>query len=185
MPEVSLPVSLARRVRRSPPSAGRCRVVAVDGPSGAGKTTLADALGHELGAQVVHVDDLIPGWDGLTAGPGIVARDILQPLTRGEDGGYLRYDWVEGRYAEWQPVPQADHLVLDGCGSGARAIAVHLALLVWVDADREVRFERGIARDGETFRPHWTAWEQASQTMFAAEDTAARADVRVTGSSDD
>jgi hypothetical protein len=51
-----------------------------------------------------------------------------------------------------------------------------------------VRFRRGIARDGETYRPHWERWAWQETAHFAAEATACRADVRVDGagaSSDD
>ncbi len=157
-------------------------MVAVDGPSGAGKSTLAESLGEELGAQVVRVDDLIPGWRGLSVGPGLLRRDVIEPLSRGHDAAYRRYDWDRGEYAEWCPVPAAPYLVLEGCASGTRELAPYLSLLVWVDAPRELRFERGMERDGETFRPHWEQWEVDSQALFAAEGTAARADVRVDGS---
>jgi uridine kinase len=182
VPEVSLPVALARRAQAAPARAGSCRVVAVDGPSGAGKSTLAAALGVALGAQVVRVDDLIPGWQGLSAAAGILRRDVLEPLARGQDGAYRRYDWDRGEYAEWCPVPAAPYLVVEGCASGARELAPYLSLLVWVDAPLELRFARGMERDGETFRPHWEQWEADSQALFAREGTAARADVRVDGS---
>jgi hypothetical protein len=182
VPEVSLPADLAGRVRGAPPRAGTCRVVAVDGPSGAGKSTLAAAVGSALGAQVVRVDDLIPGWDGLSVASGIVRRDVLEPLTRGEDGGYRRYDWDRGAYAEWCPVPLAPYLVVEGCASGSSELAPYLSLLVWVDAPLELRFARGMERDGETFRPHWERWEADSQALFAREGTAARADMRIDGS---
>lgn len=177
MPEVEPSARLARLLAEAPPRAGHCRVLAVDGPSGAGKTTLAQALAGRLGAQVVPVDDLIPGWSGLRAGPALLRRDVLEPLARGSDGRYRRYDWVRAEYAEWVPVPLAAHLVLDGCGSGAREVAAYLSLLVWVDADRDLRFARGMERDGESFWPHWTAWERESQDLFAEEGTRARADV--------
>src|SRR5664279_4003979 len=111
MPEVELPVALARRLLETPPRAGTCRVLAVDGPTGAGKSTLAAAIAAELGAQVVQLDDLIPGWDGLRAGAAIVLRDVVEPIARGADGGYRRYDWHQGEYADWCRVPRADHLV--------------------------------------------------------------------------
>ncbi len=41
-------------------------VIAVDGPAGAGKTTLATnlalALSQDLKVQVIHMDDLYDGW---------------------------------------------------------------------------------------------------------------------------
>jgi uridine kinase len=181
VPDPTVVASLARRARAAPARADGCRVVAVDGPSGAGKSTLADALGLELGAQVVRVDDLIPGWSGLDVAAPIVVRDILEPLARGADGGYRRYDWDRKEYAEWQTVPPAAYLVVEGCASGSRVAAAYLALLVWVEAPIELRFERGMARDGETFRPYWERWEAQSSALFAAEHTRERADVMVDG----
>jgi uridine kinase len=184
MPDVELPALLARRLHAAPPQAGRCRFLAVDGPSGSGKSTLAAAVATELGAQVVEVDQLIPGWGGLRAGPPILLRDVVEPIARGTDGGYRRYDWVQGQYAEWCPVPRAAHLVVEGCGAGDRQLAAYLSLLVWVEADLELRFERGVARDGETFRPHWEAWERETEAMFAEQRTRERADVVVDGGRD-
>jgi uridine kinase len=181
VPDLDLPAVLARRVMDRPPRAGDCRVVAVDGPSGAGKSSLASELAGRLDAQVVAVDDLIPGWTGLRAGPPILVHDVLEPVAAGRDGGYRRYDWVAGAYAEWQQVSVAPYLVVEGCGAGSRVVAPYLSLLVWVDADRELRFERGIERDGEAFRPYWERWEDESQQLFREEGTAARADVVVDG----
>jgi AAA domain len=181
MSEVDLPAALARRVRAAPPRAGGCRILAVDGPSGAGKSTLASGVAAELGAQVVQLDELIPGWEGLRAGPVLARRDVVEPIALGRDGGYRRYDWVRKEYAEWQAVPRADHLVIEGCGAGALELTPYLSLLVWVDADVGLRFQRGIARDGEAFRPHWTAWELESQEFFAQQRTRERADVLVDG----
>lgn len=43
-------------------------VVLIDGRSGAGKTTLANTLiCHHADWQLVHADDLYPGWSGLSA----------------------------------------------------------------------------------------------------------------------
>jgi len=32
-------------------------IIAIDGPSGAGKTTVAKALAAEIGAKIIHIDD--------------------------------------------------------------------------------------------------------------------------------
>jgi hypothetical protein len=71
--------------------------------------------------------------------------------------------------------------VVEGVGCGARACAPYLSLLVWVEAPRDVRFARGIARDGEAYRPHWERWARQEQALFAAEGTRERADVIIDG----
>lgn len=172
---------LAARLRAAPPRAGSTRVAAIDGPAGSGKTTLADRLAAGLGAPVVHMDDLYPGWDGLADAPGKLRGWVLEPLAAGRRARYRRYDWNAGAYAEWVDVPEAGALVVEGCGSGARAAAPYLSLLVWVDAPHDVRMVRGIGRDGEIFRPHWERWADQERELFAAERTAERADVRVDG----
>ena len=40
---------------------------------------------------------------------------------------------------------------------------------------------RGIARDGEAFRPHWHRWAAQEDAHYAADNTAERADVRIDG----
>lgn len=170
---------LATAVRESEPRLGVVRLVCVDGPAGSGKTTLADRLGAELGAQVLHVDDLLEGWDGL---PGLGPRLqtwVLDPLAAGRPGRYRRYDWGAGRFAEWHDVPVADILVVEGCGSAQRAVDSVAALKVWVEASADVRLARGLARDGEAIRPQWLTWMRDEAAHFAAEGTRARADVLV------
>ena len=63
-------------------------VVAIDGPSGAGKTTLADAVATDLDCPVVRVEDLYPGWDGLAEGVRLLVEQVLEPLCRGEVARY-------------------------------------------------------------------------------------------------
>ena len=155
-------------------------MLALDGPSGSGKTTLAGALAKILGgAPVVHLDDLYPGWEGLAAGVDRVRRWVLEPLARGEPAGYRRYDWASGRDAEWHQVPAAPELIIDGCGSGARACAPYLSLLVWVEAPVAVRRRRALARDGEAYCPYWQTWARQEEALYAEERTRDRADVIV------
>ena len=172
-------VVLAELRRTAPPPAGPA-VVAVDGPSGAGKTDFAAALARALGnAPVVHMDDLYPGWDGLAAAVALVTDEVLAPLAAGGRARYRRWDWAAGRRGEQVEVPAAPVVVVEGVGCGARAPAAHVGVLVWIDATPEVRRARGIARDGETYRPHWQRWAVQEEALFAVEAPAARATVRL------
>ncbi|VTR78484.1 uridine kinase [Cellulomonas hominis] len=169
----------------APPRLGRIRVVAIDGPAGSGKTTLAAAVAAGCvaagaSAQVVHMDDLYAGWTGLDGDlwPRLSAQ-VLEPLRRGRPGRFQRYDWEAGRFADWVDVPVPDVLVLEGCGSGRRDVAPVLGVLVWVEAEPATRLERGLARDGAGARPHWERWMRDEAAHFAREGTRGRADVRV------
>lgn len=157
-----------------PPTLGAGRLVCVDGPSGSGKTTLAGALG----APVVHLDEMIEGWSGLRT-VDLQLEGLLRPHVSGEDGRYRRYDWHAGAYAETVVVPPAPLLVLEGVGAGSLVVADLVTVLVWIEADHDVRMARGIERDGEAFAPHWEAWAVEEAEHFAAHRTRERADLRL------
>ena len=154
------------------------RVLCIDGPSGSGKSELATRVGAARpGSVVVRLDDVLQGWDGLPDLAATLTRDLLAPLERGEPAAYRRYDWHAGALADRVHLPDTDLLVLDGVGSGARLLAPWRSLLVWVEAALTVRRERGIARDGDSFAPHWESWARAEATHHAVERTREQADL--------
>ena len=168
----------AALVTKAQPRCGETLVVAVDGPSGAGKSVLAAALAERLGSvPVVHMDDIYPGWDGLVDAVPHLHDFVLAPLARGERAAYRRFDWDRQEYAEWHELPAAPVLLVEGVGSGARQVQEFVSVLVWVEADREVRFARGIARDGDAYLPHWQRWAAQEEAHFAADRTRDRADL--------
>lgn len=156
-------------------------VVAIDGPSGAGKTTLgrgvASALESYGAVAVLHMDHLYPGWDGLAQAPGLLATQVLEPLARGEHAAYRVWSWVRDAWAATREVPPCDYLVVEGCGSSVGPARAYAAVSVFVDADPELRMRRGLDRDGETYRPHWQRWADQEAALFAADATRDRADL--------
>ena len=168
---------VVRLVRERPAARGSMRVVAIDGPSGAGKSTFSAAVAAALDATVLHVDDLVPGWDGLAAAVSIVSSQVLGPLSQGEPAAYRRWSWVRDEWVGTVEVAPTDLLVLEGVGSSVRPAGDYVSVGVWVEAVRAVRFDRGIARDGEKYRPNWERWARQEDALFAADDARARADV--------
>jgi uridine kinase len=156
--------------------------VCVDGPSGSGKTMLAGRLTAALGdPPLVHMDDLYPGWDGLADAVPLLHDRVVAPLAAGHPARYRRYDWDRGTYAEEHDLGIPPLLVVEGVAAGARPVAAWTNLLVWVEAPGDERFRRGIARDGEAYRPHWERWARQEAAHFAVDGTRDRADVRVDG----
>lgn len=166
-----------------PATLGTGQLVCVDGPSGSGKTTLAERLLDlsVLGeAAVVRLDDLYDGWHGLSTVESQLAG-LLEPLAAGAPGHYRRYDWHAGRFAGTVTVDPVPLLVLEGVGSGSARFAELVTVLVWVEAPLDVRRRRGLARDGDSFAPHWESWAKAERDHFAAQRTRERADLIVDG----
>lgn len=164
-----------------PPTLGSGRLVCIDGPGGSGKSTLADALvGLEPAGRVVHMDDLYDGWEGLARVSDQLAS-LLLPLAEDRPGSYQRYDWHGRAFAETVTVEPVPLLVVEGVGSAAAAYSALATVVVWVEAPREQRLRRGLARDGEELRGQWVRWRADEARLFASEDTRRRADVVVDG----
>ena len=129
-------------------------VVTIDGYSGSGKSTLAAALARLVnGWQVLHLDDWYPGWDGLEAGADI-ARRIAADLRGGRASSYEAWDWENDTTGATIRVPLAP-TIIEGCG----AIDAEADLSVWIaDPGEDERRSRALARDGQTYAPHWQRW---------------------------
>lgn len=166
-------------VRRRPPTLGRLRLLAVDGPAGSGKTTLAERLvAAAPGSALVHVDDLLDGWDGLPR-VGEAVRAALLPLAAGGTGTYTRYDWVAGAPGETVRLtaPPSGLVVLEGVGAAGPRVRDLATAIVWVEAGSAERLRRGLARDGAHLAPEWGRFRVAEQAHFAAAGTRAHADL--------
>ena len=129
-------------------------VVTIDGYSGSGKSTLAAAIARLVSDwQVLHLDDWYPGWDGLAAGADI-ARRIAADLRAGRASSYEAWDWENGTTGATTRVPLAP-TIIEGCG----AIEAVADLAVWIaDPGEDERRHRALARDGQTYAPHWQRW---------------------------
>ncbi|MFJ3321813.1 AAA family ATPase [Curtobacterium sp. NPDC086286] len=171
-PDDSLVEGLAAAAAGVATASGTRLVVLVDGRSGTGKTTLGDSLAERLGAQVVHLDDVYPGWDGLRAAAEAVVTDVL-----GGRSGYRRWDWATSCPAEWAAVDPGRPIVVEGCGALSRGSAPLASLRVWLEADDDTRWERAIGRDGESFAREWDRWAAQEAAFIAAERPAELADV--------
>lgn len=172
---------LAEDIVRAPLRDGlRCRVVAIDGFSGSGKSSFARRLARELDALVVSTDDLLPGWDGLEQSLELLAEWILEPLTRGEVASWCRFDWDEMRYVEWVRIAHTPCLVVEGCGVGHQRLMKYVSELVWVSAPESVRRERlPLRSDWEMYRPFVAMWAEQERLLRENDDPMTRADVVV------
>ena len=151
-------------------------IVLIDGRSGSGKTELGLAVAASLGAGLVRLDDLYPGWDGLEAGSRAVSTDVLSRHR------WHRWDWVTGEFAEQHDVDPGRPLVIEGSGALSGASRALATLGVWVELDEPTRKARALARDGELYAPHWDDWAGQEQRFFDRERPDLLADLLVDGS---
>lgn len=166
--------------------------ILIDGLSGSGKTTFAHLLVNEIFAltqlkpQIVHMDDLYPGWEGLEAGSRLLVSQILEPLARGTSAQFQIWDWsreTRGSMLEpgngWRTVSSDAPLIVEGCGAvsiESRALANHA---IWIEASPEDRLERLTVRDPDSFRVHQELWSSQEQDFYKAQGTVELCEYRV------
>ncbi|PJJ71879.1 hypothetical protein CLV46_1433 [Diaminobutyricimonas aerilata] len=158
--------------------AERGPVLLIDGRSGAGKSDLARLVtGRVPGAQLVRLDDVYPGWDGLAAGSAHVVAHVLDPVAP----GWRAWDWAAEREGPWGPLDPARPLIVEGCGAASAAARQRAHLTVWVELDAGTRRRRALERDGDAYAPHWERWARQEDAFLAAEHPREGADLVVDG----
>jgi uridine kinase len=165
-------------------------LIAIDGASGSGKSTLALWLADQFEAVLIQSDDFFGAgisnaeWDARTpaqrAADAIdwrrVRVEALEPLLAGKPAKWHAFDFVggarsDGTYAMRSDVVKcepANVIVLDGAYSTGGALADLIDLTVLVDAPREVRRARLLAREEPEFLAAWHArWDTAEEVYFS------------------
>ncbi|MGO4229915.1 aminodeoxychorismate synthase component I [Arthrobacter sp. YAF34] len=163
-------------------------IIAIDGRSGSGKTTLAIELAARLRehhkVSLFHLEDIYPGWNGLTAGIERYATTVLSPLRRGEPAEWVSWDWERHYDGEIRTTRPAEIVLVEGVGAAAEAARPLLDAVIWADSSASDRRARALSRDGETYEPFWDQWAAQEAQWLAADDVPGRADVHVLNRAD-
>ena len=163
-----------------------CRIIAIDGPAGAGKSTLASRISAhypESPITVIHMDDLYAGWDdALThALTRTLENKIAKPAFEGKSFEFRKYDWISGRFGEFIKKEVPSLLILEGVGSGQRAVRKYLDQLIWIDIEPEIGLNRVLQRDGDYLESEMRIWQMREGEHFKADNTRDCATIRIDG----
>lgn len=157
-------------------------IVLIDGRSGAGKSTLAQKL-SDLAAQqgvwvqLIHMEDIYPGWDGLADAVEILATQIVGPLATGRHAQWQTYDWQQAAPGPVRRAQPGRPVLVEGVGALSQGSAPHATWRVWLEAPSDLRRSRAFARDGELYPPHWDGWADAEAAFIRTHRPAELADI--------
>lgn len=158
-------------------------IVAIDGPCGSGKTTLAELLKQAYGCNVFHMDDFFLRPEQRTperyAEPGgnvdreRFAEEVLVPLRAGKTVRAQRFDCHTMTLKPAAAAEPTQLSVVEGSYSLHPALRDAYTLSVFLKADEETQKRRIVQREGEAalarFEARWMPLERAYHEAFDPE----------------
>jgi uridine kinase len=153
-------------------------LVAIDGPGGAGKTTLARELTAATGAALIQGDYFYRVMDeqvraSLSPGQGYwqyfdwerLRDQVLRPLRAGADADYQLYDWERNALGQWTHVDARGVVIIEGVYTCRSEFRPFYDLMIYVETPSDVCLAR-LHRRGENPDAWIERWAAANDWYF-------------------
>jgi uridine kinase len=159
-------------------------LLAIDGPAGAGKTTLAAKLEAEFSVhstvRTIHMDELYNGWDDAL---GQSLTDTLQAIVAAYLSGIEHtikiFNWHLMKFDREEVITPSDYLILEGVGAAQKIVRDAGAITYWLDIDAETGLKRVLARDGAHIEKEMRQWQIQQSIHFAKDQTQENSEFKV------
>ena len=155
-------------------------LIAIDGPAGAGKTTLAaqffDEFSTKNAVALIHMDDLYAGWENaldhrLTS----KLTEILKSFAAHSQFSIPIFNWVTMSFDLSQTIQPSEILIIEGVGAGQKVVREAGATMYWLDIEPEVGLARVLQRDGYEIESQMRKWQVDQDAHFLRDETRANA----------
>ncbi|GAC1550607.1 MAG: AAA family ATPase [Herpetosiphon sp.] len=177
-------------------------LVALDGGSGAGKSTIALLLAKELNATVLHSDDFFAAsisdaeWELFTPAERAdraidwrrMRSEALEPLCTGQSAKWQAFDFeagvrpdgTYGMQTNFMTAEPTSVIIMEGAYSTRPELADLIDFSILIDVPVSIRHARLTEREDTIFLADWHArWDAAETYYFANLRTAAMFDLIV------
>ncbi|MBR3640559.1 MAG: uridine kinase [Oscillibacter sp.] len=161
-------------------------ILAIDGGSCSGKSTLAAALAERYGGEVFHMDDFYLRPAQRTperyaeAGGNVdrerFAQEVLEPLRRGERVAYRAFDCHAMTLRPAVSRGTARVRIVEGSYALHPALREYYDLTALLRVSKETQRERVLAREGERAAAFFERWIPLEDAYLAATRPEAFAD---------
>ena len=146
-------------------------IVAIDGCTASGKTTLAERMAIVLNAPIIHLDDFYQPnkTEERLSQPGgncdheRFESEVLIPLSKGEEVSYRPYDCQTKDYREPVKVTKSKITIVEGSYALYPSLSQYYDFRIFLTLDPKLQLERLKARDPElyeTFVKEWIPLEE-------------------------
>lgn len=163
-------------------------IVAIEGASASGKTTLAGILKQVYDCNVFHMDDFFLRPEQRTKERleeigGNVDRErfyeeVLCPLIKKEKVNYRPFDCMAQTLGETVTVTPKKINIIEGVYSTHPAFSRYFDMAVFLDIDPECQKERVLCRNGEKLaKRFFSEWIPLENKYFSATDIKKRSDL--------
>ena len=162
--------NISKTLRERQQSPKRPVLIAIDGRSGAGKSTIAGQLASELNGVVIKGDDLFSGgtnddWRTRTLLEKVnlvmdwkrLRKETMEPLLAGKAASWHSFDWVtwQGLAAEEISMGPTSFIFVDGIYSNRPEFDDLVDFSILVVAPEDQRLLRLIERETTEFMENW------------------------------
>ncbi|MBR5292588.1 MAG: hypothetical protein IKU32_06695 [Clostridia bacterium] len=150
-------------------------VVAIEGPCGAGKSTLGNELGREFNARVFHADDYFLRPEQRT--PERLAEiggnfdrerffeEVAEPVRNGKNVVYRKYSCSNGTLSEEQRIPFVPVTIVEGSYCMHTQLGKYFDIGVFLNISPEEQSTRIMQRNGpmlhKRFVDEWIPMENS------------------------
>ena len=165
-------------------------VVAIDGRSNSGKSSLAKVLSEITGAGIVHMDDfLMPagkmtvealGLPGGNIAYDLFKEEVLSNIRTGKAFSHRYFDNHKIDFKKKKRVKSSPYRIVEGSFSQHSYFGKYMDIRVFMTVDRAEQRMRVVARDGEAMAPNYfRLWIPMEEEYFRFFELDKKADVLI------
>lgn len=160
-------------------------LIAIDGPAGGGKSTLAKELylyfSTSREVNLLGLDDIYDGWNN-ALGPKLTSdlSAIVKAHVEHKSVSVPIYDWHASSYSQEREIEPKEILIIEGVGSAQEVVRKSKAITIWMEIDPQRGVQRVLERDGHHIAEQMRAWQEIQSQHFAQSRARDNADFIIT-----